>query len=1033
MSVQRRTLLRHTRTRPCAGSAPEVDPQRIGRFTVRRRLGVGGMSVIYEAHDERLDRPVALKLMLVDDGERERARLLREAQALARLSHPNVVEVFEIGEHEGKAFVAMELVEGHSLDRWLRLRRRTVPEIVALFVQAGRGLAAAHEQGLVHRDFKPSNVLVGVDGRVRVVDFGLVRESTSIDSSADALDGRPEHAPSESSTPSLSAPAWDQTLTRTGAVVGTPAYMSPEQLSSQPAESASDQFSFCASLFEAVYGRHPFVIDDQWRQLPHNVLGGRLQPPTRDSRVPAALGRALTRGLQVRPDARWPSMDELLVQLQRALEPRRPRAGALALGVGALVAAAALLGPLLGSPTSDRCADAAAAMRAAWDGDTRERLRHAWRSSGLPGAVDTWGRADMRLTSYVDDWWSVYGSACETASSAVGSAACLQRQAEGLAVHLDVIGSPDDRLLHNLIPMIDELSPPERCGVALPAGQETELEAPPWTAALDQIDARMSAGHYDEATPLIEALAAQAAREQSPTLSVEVALRLGVIQQMRGEFDAATRTYEDAYLGAKALGLDRSSASASIALLRQHGELRYRPAEAERWLGHARAEVERLGDPLTTSAFLNAAGRARRSADDLEGALTLHREALELQREHLPALHPDTAGSLFQVGSCLGLLGRQQEGLRLLEESLHMYQQTLGPQHPRTGGPLTNIGVFLQQLGDDDAALETFRQVLQLHQAAVPDGVIHTRFAYINISWILERQGHLQEAAQTLRTFLERYEETVEDDSFDEGLFEELTCKALLLEGQLEAALSRCQRSLATYEEELGPTHSKTSDVLAMMANIEQQRGNHDAAIALHEQMAASFRLAGNHHRASGVQLRIAQLEWSLSRKQEARAALERARAEVVDGEPWASKRRIDIDLVDASMLLQQGKAAESLALARSTAETVERELGTDDPMLIRALAGLARAEHGNALSQEARAHAERAASLVESGGLEGTPDAAWVRFVLAECLVESRSERARALELARQARAYFAAGGEAFRIDMEQVDAWLTKQGEAP
>ena len=203
------------------------------------------------------------------------------------------------------------------------------------------------------------------------------------------------------------------------------------------------------------------------------------------------------------------------------------------------------------------------------------------------------------------------------------------------------------------------------------------------------------------------------------------------------------------------------------ALLRQHGELRYRPAEAERWLGHARAEVERLGDPLTTSAFLNAAGRARRSADDLEGALTLHREALELQREHLPALHPDTAGSLFQVGSCLGLLGRQQEGLRLLEESLHMYQQTLGPQHPRTGGPLTNIGVFLQQLGDDDAALETFRQVLQLHQAAVPDGVIHTRFAYINISWILERQGHPQEAAQTLRTFLERYEDTVEDNSFD--------------------------------------------------------------------------------------------------------------------------------------------------------------------------------------------------------------------------------------------------------------------------
>ncbi|SFF35550.1 Serine/threonine protein kinase, partial [Nannocystis exedens] len=301
-----------------------AEPVQLGRYRLLGRLGQGGMSVVFRAQDPQLRREVAVKLLHSPRGQpdpEQLARLRREAQALGRLSHPNVVQVFEIGEADGQSFVVMEFVRGTTLREWLHERPRALGEVVEMVSQAGRGLAAAHAAGIIHRDFKPENVLVGEDGRARVVDFGLARANPG--------------APAETSTGGLDAP-----LTKSGTVLGTPAFMAPEQLRDPGrADARADQFSFCVMAYEALHGERPF--EDLAA-----VSAGRVRPPPPGTAVPAPLREALLRGLRTDPTERWPTMDALLAALAAAdsratARPRRRRwllgAGAVALAVAAVL------------------------------------------------------------------------------------------------------------------------------------------------------------------------------------------------------------------------------------------------------------------------------------------------------------------------------------------------------------------------------------------------------------------------------------------------------------------------------------------------------------------------------------------------------------------------------------------------------------------------------------------------------------------------------------------------------------------------
>ena len=309
----------------------------ISRYVVLRRVGAGGMGVVYAAYDPQLDRKVALKLLRTGIGLGEgeaRARLVREAQAIAQLSHPNVVAVYDVGTTaDGEVYVAMEFVEGDTLTQWMHRWDRSWRDTLEVFRDAGRGLAAAHAVGLLHRDFKPDNVLVGADGRVRVTDFGLARSLVT------------GHADEKAATPSASPVGpLRVTLTATGAVMGTPRYMAPEQLRGQDVSAAADQFSFCVALYEALYGHHPIAGDTAVKIVEE---GARAQAPTAPERAPSWIWPVLARGLDPQPARRYPSMSALLVELTPpAPSPRRRTyvvtAAAAALVLGGAAAATVL-------------------------------------------------------------------------------------------------------------------------------------------------------------------------------------------------------------------------------------------------------------------------------------------------------------------------------------------------------------------------------------------------------------------------------------------------------------------------------------------------------------------------------------------------------------------------------------------------------------------------------------------------------------------------------------------------------------------
>ncbi len=291
---------------------------KLGRYVIGETLGMGGMGVVYAAHDPDLHRDVAVKVLRPEFsrfGHDATKRIVREAQAMARVSHPNVVAVYDVGTVDGQVFIAMERISGTSLREWLTSQARTPAEILDVFIGAGRGLIAAHDAGMVHRDFKPDNVLVGGDGRPRVTDFGLAFEQGQQD-------------PIEISGEVSTRP-----------IVGTPRYMAPEQHAAANIDARTDQFSFAIALYEALYGKRPFAGTSR-EELATAVMNGRIEPAPSRTRVPSSLRDILTRALSVKPGERFSTMADLLKALGRD-RGRRPRQVGMAALVGFIVVAVA--------------------------------------------------------------------------------------------------------------------------------------------------------------------------------------------------------------------------------------------------------------------------------------------------------------------------------------------------------------------------------------------------------------------------------------------------------------------------------------------------------------------------------------------------------------------------------------------------------------------------------------------------------------------------------------------------------------------
>jgi tetratricopeptide (TPR) repeat protein len=699
---------------------PEPGAQ-VGRYRVERTLGSGGMGVVVQAHDPELDRMVALKLVRADIGDHAyRDRLVREARAMAQLEHANVVRVYDAGEAGGEVFVAMELVRGDSLGRWMREAPRPWREVVARFVAAGRGLAAAHAVGLVHRDFKPDNVLVGsIDGRVCVTDFGLAVPSGPAADEALVTAETLRITGDEHTVPAGRSGSGSDRLTRTGAAVGTPPYMAPEQHRGGEVDRRADVFSFCVAMYEAVYGERPFAIDPKtrdpagaWREA---IGAGRVRAAPAGRRVPAAVRRALVRGLAVDPDERWPSMEPLLGALDRV----RGRRARIAIGAGVIAAlGASAVGAIAlthgaSAPAADPCVADAARIDAAWNRDVRGRVERALTAGGQAYAAVASRESTAILDRWTASWRDARQAACHEAASGALPAdayrtrtACLDDALATLRARIDLLAGAvalDHAVEYATLPE------PSTCET----GDQDPRPADPAlgkriTAVEDElrtIDAASLADDYPHGAPLARTALAEARAIGWRSLIDRVGIELV-------ELDAsADHSLDEAAPLAREIAesvtarADWSTAARTWKLLIEIEDQRGHLDGLDDLASAARGAAKHLRDPderlLVEAAIGNAYLNAGRVADARATCEAALHEAEPLG---------DAAGRAARKSiGCLEMAedrsGHAEASIALIERALAYDLRVRGPRHPKVLRDLDNLGVAMGREGQYSASL----------------------------------------------------------------------------------------------------------------------------------------------------------------------------------------------------------------------------------------------------------------------------------------------------------------------------------------
>jgi tetratricopeptide (TPR) repeat protein/predicted Ser/Thr protein kinase len=847
----------------------------MGRYLVLERLGAGGMGVVYAAYDPDLDRKVALKLLHGAAGDEERQRLLREAQAMARLAHPNVVTVHDVCPVGERLFIAMEFVDGQTLGAWLRERKRSWREIVEVLLPCAQGLVAAHQAGIVHRDFKPDNVLIGKDGRVRVSDFGLARPSA---------DGRSWAA--EASAP---ASAGEPMLTRAGALVGTPAYMSPEQFRGRAADTRSDQFGFCVTAYEALFGVRPF-LGKTVVELADAVVAGRLREPPK-SNVPRWLKQLVSRGLAVDPTARHDGMAAIV----RVLEAHRRAgrrwiaaatfAGGTALGVAGLHWAT--------SGLSLPCDDDGEALAGAWSEQRKSSLVEGLAAVPSPYAKGTAERVGADLDAYASDWVEMRRESCQATHVRHEQSdelfdrrmTCLERRRARMHALVDaLLANRDASIEHALdaiaaLPQLADCADVDRLQAEVAAPDDPLLRATVETLRLelDAIAALDATGQTREGLTRAQALDERVRTVDFRPLEAEVALQLGRLHGDAGEYESAALHLERAHMIGRASSHDVVAAMAIVDLVDAVGYDLVRLDEGRRWARLAEADVERVGDPV-----LRAALWANRS--DLEGAAGNHRMSLELDRLALAMISgvkPDDAlaisAALRRIGSNHFSLGEYAIALDYGQRALAMAEPRLGSDHPALASWLKVVGNALYLLGRTDEARATYQRALTLLESA--HGREHPDVARMINNLANTMKAEPVRALELQREALGIYERTLGVDHPD--LIQTLNNIGGSLEdqGQLREALPYLERSRKIAEGRFGPDHPDVADALNAVGRVRQALGEPAVALELHRRVLGIRRThLGERHPQVGVALHNIAMDLDkLGRADEARQHYQQA------------------------------------------------------------------------------------------------------------------------------------------------------------
>ena len=705
----------------------------LGRYRVLRALGSGGMGLVYEAHDAELDRRVAIKLLREVHGVSEdRAALMREARALARLSHPNIVAVFDHGVVGGRPYIVVERIEGETLSHWLRRRDRSWRAVLSRLIQAGRGLAAVHHAGLVHGDVKPSNMVVDVSGRVRMVDLGLARSGRANGGHKAAEDGGLPGA-------------------------GTPGFLAPEQISGAPADPRSDQFSFCCALWLGLYGRLPFGALANGK-LGERVAAGKIDDGPHPRRVPRWLRHVLLRGLQALPRDRHADMDALLEALVRNPARRNRKLATAAIVLPAMVGAWSLSGRSIASP----CTGAEEVLTAVWNRDHQRDLQQAIQTRAPRWAQASSARVVGTFDDYAQGWSAMHQEVCRaTRVHGVQSErlmelrmACLDERLEEMKNTVRLLTTAETRLLIRAPAVAASLSRIEHCGdlASFRGLQVLPPEAPRRERLalarrqLAEVKSLQAVGRFKEAQPLVES-ALKAARSigYRPT-EARAALLLGVNRGRMGRWPDAEsafysaleaaqaghddRTVATAWLDLVIIGwgtgrfdeADRAARLAEAAIDRLGGDLeleatlshrrgmlanrQHRYEEALTHFEHARIGFETLygNNSPRVGQTLNNAAIALRYLGRHADAATFYHRTIEIEKASFGQPTPSAAASLSNLSLLHLAMDDPAQAEKLARQSLVVYEQTLGADHPSLAGALVALGKTLLAKGDGESA-----------------------------------------------------------------------------------------------------------------------------------------------------------------------------------------------------------------------------------------------------------------------------------------------------------------------------------------
>ncbi|MDQ3267000.1 MAG: tetratricopeptide repeat protein [Myxococcota bacterium] len=877
--------------------APVIEKgQKLGRYLMLDKLGEGGMGVVHAAYDPELDRKVALKILSArfnaSAAGPAQQRLMREAQAMARVSHPNVIAVHDVGTVGDQVFVAMELVDGGTLNRWFKDTQRTWKEILKVFVDAGKGLAAAHTAGLVHRDFKPDNVLIGLDGRVRVTDFGLARllngprqEETPLTPSGD-----PEAVVSrglEDSSRMLEAQ-----LTQVGAVMGTPAYMSPEQHLGEVPDARSDQFSFCAALFWALFRKRPF--DPQvLAAVAGRTLGGGntdagtkverpnlvrdrqtipgrgiiLDPP-REPKVPKYVRRALMRGLAIHPDDRFPSMEALLKTL--SYNPRRAQQRYLLAGGAALIATAVVVASQQVASRQQLCSGAERKVAAVWNPQVQQVIGKTFEAVGQGWSTDAVTRIVKEFDGHALKWTRMHTEACEATrirgeqTDQVMSLRmiCLDRKLGEVKALSELIQKGDPKVLERALEATYSLTPVERCAdiasltaaVPRPENPQTLAQVERVEKLLAEVKALFDAGRYKSALEVAQTAVESARPLAYPPVEAEALNWLGWSQVYSGDLKSAEQSLDQAILAAEAGHHDLERLQATSRQIYNVGYKQTRFEDGARWFARAQALLQRLGGNQELEAEvlsyeggrLTANGRFAEAAERYEKAITVGNEVFS------PS-HPRRGSFRSNLAAVYGRMGEAKRAVKLSEEALEFLQQTLGPQHPKTGYAHYIVAMQYLELEDWAQAHQHIARALEIRERTLGPTDLLVGETHDIISTLYKEEGRFDEALKHGRLSLEIKLRSLGPDHVDLAYAYENIGQALIGLHQPKEAITLLEKAIRLRERSKLEDSEIAEPRFALAQAVWEDRKDRKKAESLARLAKDSYLQSGDEKRAARV------------------------------------------------------------------------------------------------------------------------------------------------------------------------------------